>query len=60
MKLKKQLSYANKKNIPFVLIVSSHKELIDKFTLKNMHTGTQSQYTFNELVQVLTQLYCKE
>lgn len=60
VKLKKQLSYANKKNIPFVLIVSSHKELSDKFTLKNMHTGTQSQYTFNELVQVLTQLYCKE
>ncbi|MCG8340683.1 MAG: histidine--tRNA ligase [Cytophagales bacterium] len=54
VKLKKQLSYANKKNIPFVLIVSPRKELIDKFTLKNMHTGAQNQYTFSELVQILS------
>lgn len=41
--LEKQLRYADKKNIPFVLIIN------DKLTLKNMKTGEQKEVTLDNL-----------
>ena len=51
VRLKKQLMYANKKNIPFVVIIGAEERAAGKFTLKDMHTGTQHQYTLDELVE---------
>jgi len=52
-KLKKQLNYANKKNIPFVVIIGTEEKAAGKFTLKDMHTGTQQLYTLAELIAKL-------
>lgn len=53
VKLKKQLIYANKKNIPFVIIIGDEERQVSKVTLKNMYTGEQTLYIFNELIDVL-------
>jgi histidyl-tRNA synthetase len=53
VKLKKQLMYANKKNIPFVIIVGEEERRSSKFTLKNMHTGEQVLCTLDELTNAL-------
>jgi histidyl-tRNA synthetase len=53
VKLKKQLTYANKKNIPFVLMVGS-KEIEElKFSLKNMKTGEQQNLPIQEVIEIL-------
>ena len=40
-KMKKQMSYANAKNIPFVVLAGDNEMAEGKFTLKNMLTGEQ-------------------
>lgn len=47
--LDKQLKYANKKRIPYVLIVNS-----DKLNLKNMTSGEQKQVTLEDLPNEIT------
>ena len=42
VKMKKQMSYANAKNIPFVLLAGENEIKENKITLKNMLTGEQS------------------
>ncbi|MHB9147911.1 MAG: histidine--tRNA ligase [Candidatus Amoebophilus sp.] len=54
VKLKKQLMYANKKDIPFVLIIGEEESQSSKFTLKNMTTGDQAFYTFDQLINILS------
>ena len=49
-KMKKQMSYANDKNIPFVAIVGENEMNEGKLTLKNMATGEQSLVTPEELL----------
>ena len=49
-KMKKQMSYANDKNIPFVAIVGENEMHEGKLTLKNMTTGEQSLVTPEELL----------
>ena len=51
-KMKKQMSYANDKNIPFVAIVGENEMNEGKLTLKNMTTGEQSLLTPEELLTV--------
>lgn len=53
-KMKKQMSYANAKMIPFVAIVGENEMNEGKITLKNMATGEQSLYTSEELVAALS------
>ena len=53
-KMKKQMSYANAKAIPFVAIVGENEMNEGKITLKNMATGEQSLYTPEELVAALS------
>jgi len=48
-KMKKQLDYANKKNIPFVVLVGENEMKENKLTLKNMETGEQDTITFEQL-----------
>ena len=48
--MKKQMSYANDKNIPFVAIVGENEMNEGKLTLKNMTTGEQALVTPEELL----------
>jgi histidyl-tRNA synthetase len=49
-KLKKQLQYADNKNINFVLLVGEKEIESESYTLKNMVDGTQKNLNLNELV----------
>ena len=51
VKMKKQMSYANTKQIPFVALVGENEMNTGKVTLKNMTTGEQSQVDVNELIE---------
>ncbi|WP_342265019.1 histidine--tRNA ligase [Cardinium endosymbiont of Philonthus spinipes] len=53
-KIKKQLSYAHKKNIPFVIILGETEYAMNHYTLKNMQTGVQSSYSWSELFDLLS------
>lgn len=52
-KMKKQMSYANDKHIPFVAIVGDNEMNEDKLTLKNMTTGEQALVTPEELMKAI-------
>lgn len=49
-KMKKQMSYANAKQIPFVAIVGENEMQAGKIMLKNMITGEQKLVTSEELI----------
>ncbi len=49
-KLKKQLDYADKKRIPFVVLIGSEERETGKLTVKNMHSGLQEKLTPEEIV----------
>ena len=49
-KMKKQMSYANARNIPYVALVGETEMQHGKVTLKNMQTGEQALLSINELV----------
>ena len=50
-KMKKQMSYANAKQIPFVALAGENEMSEDKFTLKNMLTGEQQLLTIEEVIK---------
>ena len=52
-KMKKQMSYANAKMVPFVAIVGENEMKEGKVTLKNMASGEQSLATPDELVAAI-------
>ena len=52
-KMKKQMSYANAKQIPFVAIVGESEMAEGKVNLKNMTTGEQQMVTAEELVSIV-------
>ena len=52
-KMKKQMSYANAKQIPFVALVGETEMAAQKITLKNMETGEQQLVTVDELIAQL-------
>lgn len=56
VKMKKQMSYANAKQIPFVALAGENEMAEGKFTLKNMETGEQTLVTVNELVAQITNI----
>ena len=49
-KMKKQMSYANAKHIPFVALAGENEMNEAKFTLKNMETGEQKLVSAEELI----------
>ena len=53
VKMKKQMQYANAKQIPFVALVGENEMNEGKVTLKNMETGEQQMVTPDELLQSL-------
>ena len=50
-KMKKQMSYANAKQIPFVALAGENEMAEGKFTLKNMLTGEQQLLAIEELIE---------
>ena len=52
-KMKKQMSYANAKQIPFVVLAGESEMAAGKVTLKNMETGEQQLVTPAELIEKL-------
>ena len=53
VKMKKQMSYANANNIPFVALAGENEMKEGKVTLKNMLTGEQTVVTPDELVAMV-------
>ena len=53
-KMKKQMSYANAKQIPFVALAGENEMQAGKITLKDMETGEQQLLTPEELIQRLS------
>ena len=53
-KMKKQMGYADAKQIPFVAIVGGDEMAQNKVMLKNMASGEQKQVTLEELWQIQT------
>lgn len=49
-KMKKQMSYANDKNIPFVVLAGENEMAAGQVTLKNMESGEQTLVTTEELI----------
>lgn len=52
-KLKKQLGYADQKNIPFVILVGSEEMATGKLKLRNMQQGEQQDLTVDEIIKQL-------
>ena len=53
VKMKKQMSYANDKQVAYVAIVGENEMNEGKITLKDMTTGEQSMLTAQELIEKL-------
>ncbi|WP_323787920.1 histidine--tRNA ligase [Psychroserpens sp.] len=49
----KQFNYANKRNIPFVVLLGESEMNSNTFTLKNMKTGDQDSLSFDEMLKRL-------
>ena len=55
VKMKKQMSYANAKQIPFVALAGDNEMAEGKVMLKNMTTGEQQLVTSEELIKIITE-----
>lgn len=53
VKMKKQLTYANKRAIPYVVLVGEQEMSSNTFTLKNMKKGEQSAFKLDKLIEEL-------
>lgn len=51
-KLKKQMEYADKRNISYVVIAGENEMKTEKFMLKNMHAKTQEELTLAEIIEI--------
>ena len=52
-KMKKQMEYANRRQIPYVVIIGSNELAEGKATVKNMATGEQSLVAFEEIASLI-------
>ena len=52
-KMKKQMSYANAHNIPFVALIGENELSEGKVTLKDMASGNQTLLTPDELINMI-------
>ena len=49
-KMKKQMSFANNLNVPFVILIGEDEISSGNYTLKNMVNGEQAAYKINDLI----------
>jgi len=54
VKMKKQMSYANARKIPFVILAGEQERQNGEYTLKDMTTGEQSIISLDDLIGKLT------
>ena len=52
-KLKKQLKYADRKGVPFVLLAGPQEIAAGEYALKDMDSGEQENLTEKELIERL-------
>ena len=52
-KISKQMTYANKRLVKFVVIIGENELQNDILTVKNMQSGIQKSMTFNEFKKIL-------
>ena len=52
-KIKKQMEYADKKAIPFVIILGSEEVKTGILTLKKMETGEQQKLSIQQIADVV-------
>jgi len=52
-KLKKQMKYANDKNIPFVIFINEEEVASNSLELKNMLTGHQQKLTMKDVITTI-------
>ena len=52
-KIKKQLDYANKKQIPFALVIGSEETSSGLIAFKNLETGEQEKFYLNQIIDHL-------
>jgi len=52
-KMKKQMNYANRRNIPFVVLVGDNEMEANTYTLKDMEKGSQDSVSIEELIAAL-------
>ena len=52
-KLKKQLTYANKKQVPFVIIIGDNEQQSGNLTLKDMASGREENLTIEKIIEKL-------
>jgi len=53
-KLKKQMTYADKKSIPYVLMIGSREIETGIYSLKNMNSGDQKEVSIDQLLDELS------
>ena len=53
VKIKKQMEYANKKNIPYTILIGGTEMESGKLTFKNMLTGEQQHLTSSQILELL-------
>ncbi|MFD0991068.1 histidine--tRNA ligase [Mariniflexile jejuense] len=54
-KMKKQMNHANKRNIPFVVLVGEEEMTSNTYTLKNMVSGEQFKVSLGDLISKVKQ-----
>ena len=54
VKIKKQMNYANKKGVPFVLMIGENELKEGKFLLKDMNTGNQQKLGIQDIINYLS------
>lgn len=54
LKLKKQLQYAHKRQIPWVAIIGEEEQAAQQVALKNMQIGTQQPCSLDQLIKELS------
>ncbi len=54
VKIKKQMNFANKKGVPFVLIIGEDELKEGKLQLKDMNTGNQQKLGIQEIIDYLS------
>jgi histidyl-tRNA synthetase len=52
-KMKKQMQYADKNNVPYVLVIGKDEMETGMLSLKNMKTGEQSSLMIDEIIGLL-------
>lgn len=59
VKLRKQLDFANKKDIGYVLLIGSKEMEAERFVMKQMATGEQQEYSRIELLEFFSKTNAK-